>query len=308
MSPKQKILNLLNQADDVVSGETLSAELGVSRVSVWKHIKGLVQSGVPIVSSPKGYHLTRDADTLFPWEFGEWQDRIHYFQETASTMDEAMVLARKRCPDFTVVVAQRQTRGRGRLQRTWLSADGGLYFSIVIRPEIPIVLTGLVNLAAAIDMADLLRTRYRVAARLKWPNDILVGDKKLCGVLSQMDAEGGRVAYMTIGIGLNVNNAPQTDEPQAISLQALLHRQVPRREVLTAFLEVFKKRMASFDPDAVIEQWKAGNITLGRKVRIVTTKAVVKGTAVDVDSHGGLVLQMADGTRRTVMVGDCFHT
>ena len=307
MDPKQKILNILKQADGVVSGEIFSAELGISRVAIWKHIKGLVQSGISIDASPKGYRLTRDPDSLLPWEFDAWQDRIHYFAETGSTMDEAMVLARKTCPDFTVVVAQRQTRGRGRMQRTWLSADGGLYFTVVVRPDIPMMMTGLVNLAAAIDMANVLRSLYQIDACLKWPNDILVGNHKICGVLSQMEAEGDQVAYMNIGIGLNVNNAPETDEPIAISLKALLGRPVPRREILVAFLDAFEKRMLAFDPHVVIDQWKLNTVTLGRQVRVVTIRDRVEGTAVDVDSHGGLILRLADGTCQTVMVGDCFH-
>jgi BirA family biotin operon repressor/biotin-[acetyl-CoA-carboxylase] ligase len=307
MDSKQKIIFTLKQAGDVVSGETLSAELGVSRVSVWKHIQGLVRSGVPIVSSPKGYRLSRDPDSLWPWEFDFWHDRIHYFRETTSTMDEATNLARSGCPDLSVVVAQRQTSGRGRMQRTWLSADGGLYFTIVIRPDIAMMQAGLVNLAAAIDMANLLQASYQVDARLKWPNDILVDKHKICGVLSQIEAEGDQVAYMGIGIGLNVNNAPETQEPTAISLRTLLARSVPRREILSAFLERFEKRMSSFDPFAVIEQWKSGNVTIGQQVRVFTVKNWVEGTAVDVDSHGGLILELADGSRQTVMHGDCFH-
>lgn len=307
MDTKQTIYNLLNRADEVVSGETLSAELGVSRVSVWKHVQGLVKSGVSIVSSPKGYRLTRDPDSLVPWAFDAWQDRIHYFQETGSTMDEAMVLARRGCVDFSVVVAQRQTHGRGRMQRTWLSADGGLYFTVVVRPDIPMMLAGLVNLAAAVVMAKLLRSLYQVEACLKWPNDILVGNHKLCGLLSQMEAEGDQVAHMNIGVGLNVNNAPETEAPMAISLKALLGRPVPRREILVAFLNLFENRMSTFDPDAVISEWKSNNVTLGRTVCVITVKDMVEGTAVDVDAHGGLILQLADGTCQTVMHGDCFH-
>jgi len=307
MDPKQTIYNILNRADGVISGETLSAELGVSRVSIWKHIQGLVKSGISIVSSPKGYRLTRDPDSLVPWAFDTWQDRIHFFQETGSTMDEAMVMARKGCADFTVVVAQRQTCGRGRMQRTWVSADGGLYFTVVVRPDIPMMLAGLVNLAAAVDMANLLRSMYQVDACLKWPNDILVNQHKLCGVLSQIDAEGDQVAHMNIGIGLNVNNAPETESPMAISLKAVLGRSVPRREILIAFLNDFEKRMSTLDPHAVIDEWKSNNVTLGRPVRVVTVKDMVEGTAVDVDSHGGLILQLADGTCQTVMHGDCFH-
>ena len=307
MDSKQKIYSLLSQADGVISGETLSAELGVSRVSIWKHIQGLIHSGIPIVSSPKGYCMPPDPDSLVPWAFEAWQDRIQYFQETGSTMDEAMVMARKGCVDFTVVVAQRQTCGRGRMQRTWLSADGGLYFTVVVRPDIPMVLAGLVNLAAAVDMANLLRSLYQVDACLKWPNDILVDQYKLCGVLSQMEGEGDQVAHMNIGIGLNVNNAPQTESPMAISLKALLGRSVPRREILVAFLNDFKKRMLVFDPIAVIDEWKLNNVTLGRQVRVVTVKDRVEGTAVDLDSHGGLILRLADGTCQTVLYGDCFH-
>jgi BirA family biotin operon repressor/biotin-[acetyl-CoA-carboxylase] ligase len=307
MDLKQSIYTLLSQADGVISGETLSAELGVSRVSIWKHIQKLVQSGIPIISSPKGYRMTRDPDSLAPWAFDTWQDRIHFFQETGSTMDEAMVMARKGCVDFSVVVAQRQTCGRGRMQRPWLSADGGLYFTVVVRPDIPMVLAGLVNLAAAVDMANVLRSEYQVDARLKWPNDILVDDHKLCGLLSQMEAEGDQVAHMNIGIGLNVNNAPETKAPIAISLKALLGRPVPRREVLVAFLNVFEKRMAAFDPHVVIDEWKSNNVTLGRQVRIISLKDMVEGTAVDVDSHGGLILRLADGICQTVLYGDCFH-
>lgn len=307
MNPKQKIFNRLKKTSRVVSGETLSSELGISRVSVWKHVKGLVQSGIPIVSSPKGYRMTVDPDSLLPLYFDARQERIHFFPETASTMDEAMLLARNGCPDFTVTVAQRQTCGRGRMQRSWMSTDGGLYFTVVVRPDLPLMMSGLVNLAAAIDMADLLRSMFRVKACLKWPNDILVNEQKLCGVLSQMEAEGDQVAQMNIGLGLNVNNDPQIGDFAATSLQLLLGRPVPRREILVAFLDAFEKRISAFDAHTVIDAWKACNVTLGRLVRVVTVKETLEGTAVDVDAFGGLILRMADGSRQTVVHGDCFH-
>ena len=307
MDPKQKIIRILDHDGGVVSGEILSAELGVSRVSIWKHIKGLVQQGVPIQSSAKGYRLATDPDSLHPYHFASRQDRIHFFQETGSTMDEAMRLARDGCPDFTVAVALRQSRGRGRMQRVWSSGAGGLYFTVVIRPDIPLMLSGLVNLAAAIDMADTLRSGYGAAAGLKWPNDILINEKKICGILSQMEAEGDQVGYLNIGMGLNVNNHPESVEPGAVSLKALLRRSVPRREILIAFLDAFETRMKHFDPAAVIAQWKLHNLTLGKRVRVATVKETVEGLALDLDVHGGLVLQLEDGTRQTVVHGDCFH-
>ena len=307
MNPKQHIIKMLIQAGPVVSGETLSAALGISRVAVWKHIQGLVHSGVPIVASSKGYRLEDDPDSLQPWTFGARQARIHYQPETSSTMDDAAALARKGCPDFTVVVALRQTHGRGRMQRGWLSADGGLYFTVVVRPDIPMLLAGLINLAAAIDMAAVLRADYQIDAGLKWPNDILVNNHKICGILSQMEAEGERVAHINIGIGLNVNNQPESEASIAVSMNGLLERAIPRRDILEAFLDRFERRVAAFDPQAVIEQWKALNVTIGRQVRIFTINSMVEGKAEDVDAHGGLVVRLPGGSHTTVMVGDCFH-
>jgi BirA family biotin operon repressor/biotin-[acetyl-CoA-carboxylase] ligase len=307
MDSKAKIFKALNEADGILSGETICAELGISRVSVWKHIQAMVASGISIASSPKGYELVADPDSLVPWYFGERQERIHYFKEIPSTMDEAIALARQGCPACTVVVAQRQTLGRGRMKRTWVSADGGLYFTIVVRPTLAVMSASLVNLAAAIDIADLLRSAYSVDAVLKWPNDILAGHRKLCGILSQMEIEGGQVAYISIGIGLNVNNAPQKKEPAATSLRALLKRSLPRREILVEFLNRFEKRMTHFDADAVVAQWKANNATLGRPVRIETIDNTHTGTAVDIDPYGGLILRRADGTLQTITHGDCFY-
>jgi BirA family biotin operon repressor/biotin-[acetyl-CoA-carboxylase] ligase len=307
MDSKAKIFKALNEADGILSGETICAELGISRVSVWKHIQAMVASGISIASSPKGYELVADPDSLVPWHFGERQERIHYFKEIPSTMDEAIALARQGCPAYTVVVAQRQTLGRGRMKRTWVSADGGLYFTIVVRPTLAVMSASLVNLAAAIDMADLLRSAYSVDAVLKWPNDILAGHRKLCGILSQMEIEGGQVAYISIGIGLNVNNAPQKKEPAATSLRSLLKRSLPRREILVEFLNRFEKRMTHFDADAVVAQWKANNATLGRPVRIETVDNTHTGTAVDIDPYGGLILRRADGTLQTITHGDCFY-
>ncbi len=307
MGPKEKIFKALNEADGIISGETISAALGISRVSVWKHIQSMVQSGLCISSSPKGYRLKPDPDSLAPWYFGARQERIHYFLEISSTMDKAIALARQGCPANTVVVAQRQTQGRGRMKRIWLSAEGGLYFTVVVKPDVPVIKASLVNLAAAVDMVDLLRSSYQIDACLKWPNDILAGNHKLCGVLSQMETEGGLVAYMSIGVGLNVNNAPQEEESKATSLETLLGRPVPRREILVGFLDRLENRMRHFDPDAVIAQWKANNATIGRPVHIITVKDTHAGTAVDIDSHGGLILRRSDGELETVTHGDCFY-
>jgi BirA family biotin operon repressor/biotin-[acetyl-CoA-carboxylase] ligase len=307
MEYKDQIFMLLEGSDEILSGEKISQELGISRVSVWKHIQGMIANGIPIASSSKGYRLGQEHDSLNPLVLGRFKDLIHYLPETGSTMNQAATLARQGCPHLSVVTADRQTEGRGRMQRSWFSTDGGLYFTVVLRPEITLVQASLVNLAAAVDMAEGLQSLYGVEARLKWPNDILVDGRKICGLLSQMEAEGGQVAYLNVGIGLNVNNDPLEQESSATSLKILLGRTVLRRQILMEFLERFEQRLADFDPELMLDQWKANNTTLGKLVSIATIKETLSGTAIDLDAHGGLVLETDDGTHRTAIHGDCFY-
>jgi BirA family transcriptional regulator, biotin operon repressor / biotin---[acetyl-CoA-carboxylase] ligase len=304
---KGKILNILRAEKEVVSGEDLSDRLGVSRVSVWKHIKKLQEVGYTIEATPKGYVLAGTPDVLYPWEFGDRESNIHYFDAVDSTMDVARDLARKQCPHFTVVIAGRQTKGRGRLKRTWQSSEGGLYFTVVVRPEVPPALSSRVNFAASMILAQTLRGLFDVHAAVKWPNDILVDGKKVAGILSEMDAETDRVNFINIGIGINVNNDPTPDEPMALSLKKILGRPVERRALLKTFLDGFEHTIDDAGLVNVVSQWKKYTQTLNRQVKIVTTREVAKGLAVDVDDDGALIIKLPDGSLKRIIYGDCFH-
>ena len=304
---KGQILNILKTETEVVSGEILSARLGVSRVSVWKHIKKLQELGYNIEATPKGYLFISAPDALYPWEFGEKEHNIHYFDEVESTMDIARELARKQCPHFTVVIAGHQKKGRGRLKRSWLSTEGGLYFTIVVRPEIPPVLSPRVNLVASMILAQTLRHMFNINAMVKWPNDVLVDGKKISGILSEMEAEIDRVSFISIGLGINVNNDPTPYEPMATSIKKILGKDVSRIEVLKAFLDHFEDAVNGPNFDNVVAEWKKYTETLNRHVRVVTTHEVSEGLAVDVDDNGALILKLSDGSVKKIIYGDCFH-
>jgi BirA family biotin operon repressor/biotin-[acetyl-CoA-carboxylase] ligase len=304
---KGKILNILRAEKDVVSGEILSDRLGISRVSVWKHIKKLQEVGYNIEATPKGYLFISAPDAPYPWEFGEKEQHIHYFDEVDSTMDIARELARKQCPHFTVVIAGRQKKGRGRLKRTWLSSEGGLYFTIVIRPKIPPVLSSRINFAASMILAQTLRDMFNINAMVKWPNDVLVDDKKISGILSEMEAEMDRVSFICIGLGINVNNDPSPYEPMATSLNKILGKQVSRIKVLKTFLHRFEDTVNDTNLDNVVSEWKNYTQTLNRNVRVVTVHEVSEGLAVDVDDDGALILKLSDGSLKRIIYGDCFH-
>jgi BirA family biotin operon repressor/biotin-[acetyl-CoA-carboxylase] ligase len=304
---KGQILHLLRTEGDTVSGEILSTALGLSRTAIWKQVRKLQELGYAIEASAKGYRLDGSPDTPLPWEFRGREETMHYFPEVSSTMDIARKLARDGCPPFSVVVADRQTKGRGRLQRSWHSEPGGLYFTVVLRPSLPPLLSPRVSFCAALVLALTLKRLYDVAAAVKWPNDILVKERKLAGMLSEMEAETDRIAYVNVGIGLNVNNDPSGVAAIATTLKKILGRPASRIRLLQAYLEALEARLATIEEADIIAEWKTHSVTLGRRVEIVTQRETVAGTAVDVDEHGSLILQLADGSRRTVIYGDCFH-
>ena len=306
-SKKGQLLKELRSQREVISGEQLSTVLGISRVSVWKHIHKLQELGYRIMSTPNGYRLIDSPDIPFPWEFSDHDYNLLYYPEVSSTMDTAKELARKDCPNFTVVVAGRQTRGRGRLKRQWLSDDGGLYFTLVVRPDIPVLLSSRVNFLASLTLARVLRELFQIEAAVKWPNDILVDGHKISGMLSELEAETDRVLFISIGMGINVNNDPSGVEPGASSLKKITGREISKKLLLARFLAEFEERIKRAEFENVISEWKKYTVTLNRRVKIVTHKEVSEGLAVDVEQDGALVLELADGTRKKIVYGDCFH-
>lgn len=304
---KQKLLKLLTSAaGGVVSGEEISRELGISRVSVWKHIKKLQELDYQIAASPVGYRLLAAPDALYPWEFGEREPLIHYLPEVESTMLTAKQLAQKGAPGFSVVVAEKQLKGRGRLQRAWHSEQGGLYFTLILRPSVPAIMVSRYSFAASLCLVLVLQKELGVEARVKWPNDILINEKKVCGMLAEMEVESDLVSFLNIGIGLNVNNNPGLKEPNSIALAQVTGKPVSRKRILEGFLNRLETELALPALDHIIPQWKQHTITLNRKVRIVTTTETWEGLAVDIDEDGALLLQLQDQTLKKVYYGDCF--
>lgn len=304
---KNQILKILRSENKIVSGEELSAALGVTRVSVWKHIRFLQESGYNIVAGPKGYRLESSPDALFPWEFPGRESRIHYFPEASSTMDIARDLARKGCPHFTVIIAGRQKKGRGRLNRIWLSSEGGLYFTMVLRPQIPAALASRITFLASVVLVQTMHKLYNIDAKVKWPNDILVEGKKISGMLSEMEAEADMITFINIGIGVNVNNDLSVKEPGATSLKSLKAKEFLRKELLSIFLDEFENRLNTESLDNIIPQWKLYTMTLNQPVKIVTTRDTYEGVAVDVDENGTLILKLENGALQKVICGDCFQ-
>lgn len=304
---KSKLLQLLHSAPDVISGEELRLQLGVSRVTVWKHIKALQELGYAIHSGPKGYSYGGDNDFLYPWEFAERQSKIHYFESVTSTMSKAKELARNGAADQSVVVAEVQKEGRGRMQRPWFSDEGGLYCTLILRPQLPATSAFLMNFITSTALVETIRDLIGLDARVKWPNDILIGEKKLSGMLSEMEASAELVEFVNVGIGINVNNDPTKDEKRATSIAVELGHEIKRRDLLTGFLDRLFGKLENLQPESAVDEWKKYTMTIGRQVKIVTLKETAEGEAVDIDNSGALILLQRDGSTKRIIYGDCFH-
>ena len=307
---KDEILRQLYGAKgEIVSGIRLSEIFNISRTAIWKHITALKKSGFDIESRSKGYVLLNHNDLLLPFCFSEnLQNRIFHFQKLESTMDKAKTLAKDNAPHLSVVIAEDQNSGRGRMNRKWFSSKGGLWFTIILKPETPPPLSYIYNFAASLNLAKSLRHLFDVDVHVKWPNDLLLDGKKLTGLLSEMATRGDMVEYINIGIGINVNNDPQQYEPKAIALKDVLHKNVSRKLILETFLNDFETCIKNIDCKKTIEQWKEMTSTIGSKVRIETLKEIFEGRAVDVDDSGALIIEDNSGRTRKIIYGDCFHT
>lgn len=314
-----------------VSGEALSERLGVSRTAIWKAVGELRSGGYAITASTKkGYCLAQRSDVLSMAEFQHIDQnrrigrRLEFFNTIDSTNTKAKELAMEGCEDGTVVLADAQTAGRGRLGRSWASATGkGIWMSVVLRPSIPPEEVRLMTLAASAAVVEALERAVGVCAGIKWPNDILLDGKKVCGILTEMNSEMDRVNYLVLGIGINVSHEQEDfpEELQETATSLLLHsrKHVPgdekagshgtllRSDIVRALLESLEERYGDIlekRSSEILRIWKSYSVTLGRDVSILTKDSGFTGRAVDITGDGKLVLALPDGSVREVQSGE----
>jgi BirA family biotin operon repressor/biotin-[acetyl-CoA-carboxylase] ligase len=292
-------------ADGPISGPALAERLDVSRAAVWKHVEALREAGFEVESHDDGYVLAGVPEfggAAVEYGLAAPFD-VEYHDSIASTNDRARELAADGAADV-VVLADEQSGARGRLDREWASPAGGIWLSVVCRPTLPPAQVPIYTLAAAVAVAEAVR-EVGVDARIKWPNDVLVGDEeeKLVGILTEMEGEADRVSWVVVGIGLNANVDAGAVPETATTIREEVG-DVDRAALTRRILERFDELRG--DPEAVLPAWRERSSTLGRRVRVETPGGEVVGEAVDVEFPGTLVVATDDGERR-VSAGDCEH-
>jgi BirA family biotin operon repressor/biotin-[acetyl-CoA-carboxylase] ligase len=315
---REKILQALRK-HTYISGEKLGRELNISRSAVWKHIKELRSKGYKVNSSPHlGYFLVSATDLIVPEEIScnlktsFIGKKIVYRAEVSSTQDIAGKYAIDKAEEGTAVIAESQTLGKGRKGRAWLSpGSGGIYVSIILRPNIRPVNAVQIPLVVGVALAKAIRKSTSLDARIKWPNDIYINNKKVCGILAEISCEVDRINHIIVGIGINantrMNELPSDIQEVATSIAAEYGKDISRAELLRSFFTELEEVYTTFINDGFDDarkQWKKLTNTLGVRVKIIEGDNETRGKALDIDEEGFLVFQADSGDTMHITSGD----
>jgi BirA family biotin operon repressor/biotin-[acetyl-CoA-carboxylase] ligase len=315
---KSEILALLRERGDFVSGQELCVHFGVSRTAVWKAINQLKKEGYHIEAAQnRGYMLVQEGDVFGQNELEsrmttQWAGHpVIYYASTDSTNLQAKLAAENGAGEGTLLVADMQTSGRGRRGRTWISPPGtNVYYTLLLKPEYPADRASAVTLVMALAAAEGIRRTCGLEAGIKWPNDIVVGGKKVCGILTEMSVEQDYIHYVVIGVGINVGEqefAPEVAQTAGF-LQQENGQRISRAELVANIMQAFEKDYEIFvqtlDMSGLMDAYNALSVNRGREVRVLDPKGEFSGISAGINESGELLVERGDGTVAKVYAGE----
>lgn len=304
--------------DEYLSGQDLSDVLRISRVAVWKHIKKIREIGYSVESRQRlGYRLLSDSDKLLPWEVTAGLKtevigrRAYYFESIESTQKEAQKIAADPANNGAVVVAARQTRGRGRGGKRWISQDGGIWFSVIIHPRFEISVATLFPVAASVALATAVEQTLGISPELKWPNDLTLDGKKVAGILVDASLESNKIQNMIVGVGINfdvdadrisdtLKGSPGFYGAASLGRGDMGVRPVRLVQTFLTELEGICNKMDSGQVKKIVSEWTRRSSTIGRCVEVDVSYGTISGKAVRIDNDGALVVLENGKTRRII--------
>ena len=302
-----------------ISGEKIGTQLKISRTAVWKHVNELRKMGYEIQSSPKtGYTFKKSPDLLLPEEIERGLNTqimgkpVTHYDTMSSTQDIAAEMARRGANEGTLVVAEMQEKGRGRKGRSWVSLPkGGIYLSLILRPNLMPSQVVQIPLIAGVALTKAIRETVSLQPMIKWPNDIVMGKKKVGGILTEMSSEIDGVNYVILGIGLNVNMPASVFSEDisniATSLIDECGKYTSRVKLVQSFLSEFELIYTKFLAQgfgSVRDEWKELNNTIGSRVKITEGMTDIEGEAIDIDNDGFLLVRKENGYISRIISGD----
>lgn len=315
---KEEILKMLRETDGYISGQELCNKFGVSRTAIWKVMKQLKEAGYNIEAQQnKGYHIVSAPDVMDAAELKSiWKPKwvgceILYFDSIDSTNTRAQELAEKGYPSGTLVVADKQIAGKGRRGRNWESPSGcGIFMTLMLKPDINPNNASMLTLVSALAVAKALADITGKDAKIKWPNDIVIDGRKVCGILTEMSAQFDYINNIVIGIGINVNNSsfPEEISATASSLRLLSGGKKYRRaEIIEKIMEYFEKYYSIFleteDLSALVNEYDAMLVNMKKQVKVLDPKEPFEGKAMGITKTGELIVDTWE-SRKLVSSGE----
>ena len=317
-----KVLSFFQTHDsEYLSGQDLSDVLKISRVAVWKHIKKIQSLGYKIESKQKlGYRLVDDTEKLLPWEITQnlktklIGKRVYYFEEIDSTQNFAQQIAFDKKEDGTIVIAEKQTNGKGRLGRKWTSPKGGIWFSLIIHPKFDVSSSTLVPITGAVALSRAIKSILGIDVSVKWPNDITLKGKKVAGMLVDASFQANNIDYLILGIGINFDidvkklEKRLSKSPNFYGINSLRKKDdiTPPKLLLKEFLVQFEEILVQLNKgerSKIVKEWMKRTDSIGKKIIINTSNGKISGIAQGIDSDGALKLKTSKGMKK-IFVGD----
>ena len=317
-----KVLKFLkSHEDDFLSGQDLSDVLKISRVAVWKHIKTIKSLGYKIESKQKlGYRLVKNSEKLLPWEITEGLKtqtvgkKVYYFDTVDSTQNYAIEISKKKNESGSVVISQRQTAGRGRMNRKWITIKGGLSMSVVLHPKFDASVSTLFPMAASLALATAIQKTINIKPNVKWPNDVVIKGKKVAGMIADASIQSNLIESMVLGVGINFKVDTKHLESQlkgtknfygVASLLKIVDTTNPL-EIVQNFFSELEKIIVLLDQgetSKIIQRWEKISSTIGKKVSVKTNDGIITGLAKKINSDGSLNI-VKNGKVQRLLVGD----
>lgn len=314
----ESVLRLLLEEKKFLSGEKISSQLGITRAAVWKKITALRAKGFIVDAVPsRGYRLIQSpdlsAEEIIAGVRGAFWKDVRCYGSVDSTNEVAVALCHGDAPvSGTVIIADRQEKGKGRLGRKWISPPGlNIYMSIVIVPGISTRHATLLTILSSVACATALRKACGAGVSIKWPNDLMIGGKKIGGILTETRADPDRIAWAVVGIGINVNmdsgSFSRDIRETATSIKGETGIYHPRSGLIVAILKEFEnsyKMLLNKGAPGLVEKWKRLSGMLGKQVSITSGGRPVSGIAEDIDEEGLLYLRLPSGELKKIGAGD----
>lgn len=309
---------------EYLSGQDLSDVLRISRVAVWKHIRKIQELGYDVESKQKlGYKLISNSELLLPWEITSnlkteiIGKRVYYFDSIDSTQSQALKMAQDVANDGTIIVAAKQTGGKGRGGRKWISPKGGIWISIILHPKFDISITTLFPIASSLALSIAIEKVFSIKPELKWPNDLTIKGKKVAGMLVDASLESNKIERLVLGVGINfdvdvkqieksLKGTPNFYGVASLSEQKQNIKPIQLVRVFLLELEKIYKALNERQVKRIISEWTLRSSTIGRNVELNTADSKIKGKAIKIDDDGALVVSNSNKNHR-VIAGDIMH-